>query len=54
MPSAEHEQIADMMGAGLGLETLSVEEQRAVMEASAEMFPAAEGVRFESVDVAGG
>lgn len=53
MPSAEHEQIVDMMRQGLGLEALSVEEQRAVMEASAEMFPPEPDVLVESIDAGG-
>lgn len=39
MPSVEHEQIVAMMAGGLGLEDLSVDEQRLAMEASAGMFP---------------
>ena len=39
MPSVEHEQIVAMMEGGLGFDELSIDEQRAAMEASAEMFP---------------
>jgi len=39
LPSVEHDQIAEMMAGGLGLDDLSVEEQRGMMEASAGMFP---------------
>lgn len=53
MPSVEHEQIVAMMTGGLGLEELSVEEQRAVMEASADMFPAEADVCSAEVDVDG-
>lgn len=53
MPSIEHEQIVDMMSGGLGLETLSVDEQRAVMEASAEMFPPEVDVLTREVDADG-
>ncbi len=53
MPSAEHEQVVAMMEGGLGLEALSVEEQRAVMEASADMFPVEADVRVCEVDAGG-
>ncbi|MEM7016770.1 MAG: alpha/beta hydrolase fold domain-containing protein [Pseudomonadota bacterium] len=53
MPSIEHEQIADMMAGGLGLEDLPVEEQRAVMEASADMFPVEADVLTSEIDAGG-
>ncbi len=53
MPSAEHEEIVAMMSGGLGLEALSVEEQRAAMEASADMFPVASDIRVQEVDADG-
>lgn len=53
MPSIEHEQIVALMAGGLGLEDLSVDEQRAAMEASAEMFPVDSDVLASEVDVAG-
>lgn len=39
MPSAEHEQLVAMMSGGLALGELSLDEQRAMMEASADLFP---------------
>ncbi len=53
MPSVEHEQVVAMMGGGLGLEELSVDEQRAVMEASADMFPLAPDVVVSEIDAGG-
>lgn len=53
MPSVEHDQIADMMAGGLGLEALSVEEQRAAMEASVDMFPPDPDVVASEVDANG-
>lgn len=53
MPSAEHEKIAAMMGGGLGLEQLSLDEQRAMMEASADMFPAEADVAAAEIDAGG-
>ena len=53
MPSAEHEQIVAMMSEGLGLERLSVVEQRAFMEASASMFPPEPDVSSDEIDVNG-
>ncbi len=53
MPSVEHEEFAAMMAGGLGMEDLSVQEQRAAMEASAGLFPAAEGVTASEVDANG-
>lgn len=53
MPSVEHEQIVAMMSGGLGLEALSVDEQRAAMEASAELFPAEPDVLVREVDAGG-
>lgn len=53
MPSVEHEQIVAMMDGGLGLEELSVEDQRAAMEASTSMFPPEPDVRSEEVDAGG-
>ena len=52
-PSIEHEQVVEMMNGGLGLEELSVDEQRAVMEASADMFPAEADVLASEVDAGG-
>ncbi|WP_287421356.1 alpha/beta hydrolase [Reinekea sp.] len=53
MPSIEHETVVAMMSGGLGLEDLSVAEQRAVMEASADMFPAEPDVHSSEVDAGG-
>ena len=53
MPSAAHEQIVVMMSGGLGLDDLSVEEQRAVMEASADMFPVEPDIVSREVDAGG-
>jgi acetyl esterase/lipase len=53
MPSAEHEQVVAMISGGLGLEALSVDEQRAVMEASADLFPAEPDVLAREVDAGG-
>ncbi len=53
MPSAEHEQIVELMAQGLGLDALSVEEQRAAMEASVGMFPAEADVVAGTVDAGG-
>lgn len=53
MPSVEHEEIVAMMSGGLGLEELSVDEQRTVMEASAVMFPVEEDVVVSEIDVGG-
>ncbi|MGD8418609.1 MAG: alpha/beta hydrolase fold domain-containing protein, partial [Pseudomonadales bacterium] len=53
MPSVEHEQIVAMMSGGLGLEALSVDEQRAAMEASAELFPAEADVLVSGIDAGG-
>ena len=53
MPSVEHEQIVAMMAGGLGLESLSVDEQRLAMEASAEMFPVEADVLTNEVDAGG-
>lgn len=53
MPSTEHEQIVAMMAGGLGLEELSVDEQRAAMEASAEMFPPESDVLAIEVEAGG-
>ena len=53
MPSVEHEEIVAMMSGGLGLEALSIEDQRAVMEASADMFPVAADVVVNELDVDG-
>ncbi len=51
MPSVEHEETVAMMAGGLGLEELSIDEQRAVFEASA--APVESDVVTEEVDVAG-
>ncbi len=53
MPSIEHDQVVEMMSGGLGLEALSIDEQRAVMEASGDMFPPEAGVRASEVDAGG-
>ena len=53
MPSAEHEQIVAMLSGGIGLEDLSVHEQRAVMEASAGMVPADSDIIARDVDAGG-
>ena len=53
MPSIEHEQVVDMMAGGLGLEELSVDEQRAIMETSADMFPAEADVLASEIDASG-
>lgn len=53
MPSAEHELVVDMMSGALGLEELSVNEQRAAMEASAGLFPAEPDVGASQVDAGG-
>jgi monoterpene epsilon-lactone hydrolase len=53
MPSPEHEQIVDMMAGGLGLESLSLAEQRAAMEFSAELFPPEADVRARAIDADG-
>ena len=53
MPSDEHEQVVAMMTGGLGLEELSVHEQRAAMEASAGMFPAGADVLASEIDAGG-
>ncbi len=42
-----------MMSGGLALEELSIDEQRAVMEASAEMFPAEADVHASEIDAGG-
>lgn len=53
MPTIEHEQLVEMMIGGLGLEKLSLDEQRAVMEASADMYPAEADVSAHEVTVGG-
>jgi hypothetical protein len=53
MPSIEHEQVVKMMTGGLGLEALSIDEQRTFMEASADMFPADADVLASEVDAGG-
>lgn len=53
MPSTEHEDIVAMISGGLGLDALSVEEQRAAMEATADMFPVATGVTVREIDADG-
>lgn len=42
-----------MMGGGLGLELLTLEEQRELMDAAADMFPVAPDVRVQAVDAGG-
>ena len=53
MPSVEHEQVVAMMTGGLGLEELPVDMQRAVMDASADMFPAESDVQVSETDAGG-
>lgn len=53
MPSIEHEQIVSMISNGLALDELSLSEQRAVMEASADMFPPDADVRVDTVEAGG-
>jgi epsilon-lactone hydrolase len=53
VPSLEHEQIVAMMSGGLDLGELSVEEQREVMEASADLFPAGPDVIASQIDAGG-
>jgi len=53
MPSAEHEEIVAMMAGGLGLEALSLEEQRAAMETSAVLFPAEADITAQETDAGG-
>jgi len=53
MPSAEHEEVVAMMAGGLGLEALSVDEQRAAMETSADLFPAEPDVLASETDADG-
>ncbi len=53
MPSREHEEIVAMISDGLGLENLSVEDQRAAMEASTGLFPIASDVSVSEVDAGG-
>ncbi|MEZ5559174.1 MAG: alpha/beta hydrolase [Pseudomonadales bacterium] len=53
MPSAEHEMVVELMSAGPALGELSIDEQRAMMEASAELFPADADVLVEQIEVAG-
>ena len=53
MPSAEHEEIVALLSGGLGLEALSVDEQRFAMEASTAMFPVDADVVVSEVDAGG-
>lgn len=53
MPSAEHEQVVAMMSGGLALDELSLDEQRAAMEASADLFPAEPDVLASQIDAGG-
>lgn len=53
MPSIEHEMVVAMMSGGLALDVLSVTEQRAMMEASAELFPVEADVVVKEVDAGG-
>ncbi len=53
MPSPEHERVVALLEGGLGLEQASVEEQRAFMEASAEMFPLEADMSSTEVDACG-
>ncbi len=53
MPSIEHEQLVAMMAGGLGLEAVSVDEQRMFMEAAAEMFPISADVVVSDINADG-
>ncbi len=53
MPSTEHEDIVAMLAGGLGLDALSLEDQRAAMEASAAMSPPDADVNFSEVNANG-
>ena len=53
MPSVEHEEMVALMAGGLGLDQLSVAEQRAAMEASATMFEVPAEVSVETLSIAG-
>jgi acetyl esterase/lipase len=53
LPSAEHEQVVEMISGGLGLDELSLEDQRAMMEASADLFPLPEDVRVSDIEAGG-
>lgn len=53
MPSPEHEQIVAMMRGGLAFDELSLDEQRAAMEASADLFPAETDVLASQIDAGG-
>ena len=53
MPSTEHEQVVAMLADGLGLEELSLDDQRALMEASADMFPVGPDVSISEVNIDG-
>lgn len=52
MPSVEHEQIVAVIGAS-SLENLALDDQRAMMEASATMFPAEADIVAQEVDAGG-
>ncbi len=53
MPSVEHAQIVALLEGGLGMEALSLDEQRAAMDASGDMFPLEEDMVTDEVDAAG-
>ncbi|MCA9951848.1 MAG: hypothetical protein KDE48_19490 [Anaerolineales bacterium] len=53
MPSIEHEQVVEMMIGGLGLEALSLDGQRVVMEAPADMFLTEADVSANEVNAGG-
>lgn len=53
MPSPEHEQVVAMMAGGLGLEQLSVEDQRAFMEGTAGLSPLEPDVITREADAGG-
>ena len=53
MPSIEHEQVAAMIAEGLALDNLSIDEQRAVLESAADMFPASTDVLINQVVASG-
>ena len=53
MPSPEHEAVVAMMDGGLGLEELPIDEQRVMMESSAELFAPGPDVACSEVEVGG-
>lgn len=53
MPSVEHEEMAELLELGLGLQSASISQQRAAMETSATLFPAPDDMTVESIDAHG-